>query len=648
MKKIHLVGLGDDREDILKTLMELGVCEISNPEEKVKSHELEKLVSRYNDEIDILKLEHEKLKVEKALDILNKYDKRKKALFDQKKTITIKELNGIWNEKEKLSEITEKILGFNDKLTSLKSDKNKKTNLIDMIEPWSSIDISLDINSTKETTILVGVIPENSNPIDLKNELEETVKYAYCHIVNHDKEQSNVLLIYHHLVEEDVTVILKRYGFLKAMFKDVQGSAKDNIERLKREIQEIDKLCANIGEEISSLCEFVPRIEILYDYFAILIERKMSIKNLLKTEKTFMFFGWVPETVCNNLKEILGKKWDVYIEFNDPEEDEECPVLLDNRGLSEAVEGVTNMYSPPNYKEVDPNAIMAPFFVLFFGLMLSDAGYGVVMFLVSLFILMKFKLEDSMRKFMKLMMFCGIATVFWGALFGGWFGIKALSEKPIWFNPAEDPQELLRWALLFGVIHIFIGIGIRGVNLIKQKKYIDIIFDVFVWYVFFIGFIFIALPYVPKAKPEELTGIVEIGKYMLLGGGIVLLLTQGRAQKGIAMKILSGLASLYDLVGFMSDVLSYSRLLALGLASSVIATIINDMAFMININIVLRIIIITIILIAGHLFNFAINALGAYVHSSRLQYIEFFGKFYKGGGTAFEPLKIKTKYINIQ
>lgn len=655
MKKIHLVGLRKDRDEILKTLMEMGICEISNPDDKVASEDLNEIVFKDHKNAEINEFESEKLKLGKAIELLSKFGNRKNGLFEAKKTLTVKELEKIGQKKKKLWKTVDGILDYNERLVSLKSEKNKKANLISTLKPWISLDIPLDVTSTKETIVLTGVVPDNSNPYNLKEEIEKSFEEVHLDILNSDKEQSYLLLIYHKSVEEEISPILKKYGFLRTTFKDLKGTAKNNIETITKEISEIEKECEKVQTTISSLYENIEELEILYDYLTIQIERKSSVSNMLKTESTFMFYGWVPESTCEKLKSVLLEKWSVYINFIEPDEDEECPILLSNKGIGSTVEGLTEMYSLPDYREIDPNTIMAPFFILFFGLMLSDAGYGLIMSIISLVGIKLLKPDKNMKKFMKLFFFCGLSTMFWGVLFGGLFGIEYISENfALWFNPVNDPQELLKWSLAFGILHVYVGIGVKGVNLFREKKYLDIIFDVLFSYIFFTGFVFFVLPYVPKIDSNSVLSLVEMGKYLMLIGGILLILTQGRKEKKIFAKIIYGLVSIYGVVSFMSDVLSYSRLLALGLATSIIATIINTMLLGvvdISDNIIVKILLIIIIaigLVFAHLFNFVLNALGAYVHSSRLQYIEFFNKFYKGGGTAFEPLKIETKYINIR
>jgi len=286
---------------------------------------------------------------------------------------------------------------------------------------------------------------------------------------------------------------------------------------------------------------------------------------------------------------------------------------------------------------------MAPFFFAFFGMMISDAGYGIVIALLTGLILWKFKPQGMAYKLIKLGFYGGISTIIWGALFGGWFSdiISILTGgkfviRPLWFNPLDDPMRLLLWSFIFGGLHIFVGLGIKGYMLIRDGKVKDAIFDIGFWYIFLLG---IALLFAGGV-------FATIGKYMAIVGAVLLVLTQGRDKKGIISKFFSGVLSLYNSVSYMSDILSYSRLLALGLATGVVGSVINAIGTLFGFNI-FGIIILIVVFTIGHLFNIAINALGAYVHASRLQYVEFFGKFYEGGGRPFNPFRIKTKYTNI-
>lgn len=646
MNKLSLIGLETEKERILENLMKLGVVEINSSTEKMSSDLWKDLVSIDGDNDKIASLDSSLDRISSVINYLETFDNKKKGLFQGKRTISMSDYRLTVQNKDKLWSVVDKILKYDEELSNLKSERNKNSNLILSLNPWQKLTVPLDLTSTKTTSVTIGVVPEIANTDDLKNELKDNVPQSYINVVNSDKDQSYLFLIYLSNLEEDVMRILKQYGFSKVSFKDVEGTANNNINNCNKNILAIDKTIKDIEGKISSFVNYREDLEVLHDYILIERDQEKTRQSLVKTNKVFMLDGWVPQNMADGIREVMEKSTDCYVDIVEPDEGEEVPVLLANNGFSTSVESITKMYSLPNYRELDPNAIMAPFFILFFGLMLSDGGYGIIMSLVSGFILYKYPLEEGMKKFMKLMFFCGLSTILWGALFGGWFGIKGIPY--LWFNPVDKPQKMLSYSLLFGVIHIYVGIGVRGINLIRKRKYMDVVYDVVFWYIFFTGFVFFTLPYVPEINPQQVASLVEVGKYLLIGGGVLLILSQGREQKNILMKLLNGVTSLYDLIGFMSDVLSYSRLLALGLATSVIASIVNDMGAMSGLDNILKILMFIAVLAVGHTFNFAINALGAYVHSSRLQYIEFFGKFYKGGGTAFEPFKVNTKYINLK
>ncbi len=420
-------------------------------------------------------------------------------------------------------------------------------------------------------------------------------------------------------------------------------------------IKQFDKQLALLFSEREQTIESIKEmsadrksLEVLYDALNMEKGRLEANGNVLKTKRIFYSTGWVPKELADPVKTELEKEYFVSVTITEPEEDEEFPVLLENKGIAHAGEPVSQMYSLPNSHEIDPNTVMTPFFIIFFGIMLGDGGYGIILSLGTALILWKFQLAENTRKFMKLLFYCGISTIFWGAMFGGWFGISALVPYALWFDMVARPELMLSWSFLFGVIHILAGFGMKAANLIRRGKYIDALYDVGFWFIFFIGAILLLLPFAPEVNPDKVAPLANIGKIMLVIGGILLVLTQGRDKKNIIGKFLGGLLSTYDLVGLLSDVLSYSRLLALGLATGIIASIVNEMAAMFDLPAVIKAIAAVFILLVGHGINFAINALGAYVHSCRLQYLEFFGKFFEGGGVAFKPLKANTKYITVK
>ena len=310
------------------------------------------------------------------------------------------------------------------------------------------------------------------------------------------------------------------------------------------------------------------------------------------------------------------------------------PVVLKNPGFVEPFEMITDLYSPPGKNDFDPNILVSVFYFIFFGMMISDAGYGIVLTLLGLWALKTLKPKGILKKLMGLITLGGISTVFWGAMFGGWFG-DLFNARPLWMNPLDDPMSLLIVSFVLGIIQIFVGLGAAAYKNIKSGNVLDAVYDQGLWAVLLIGLIMFVYP--------PLGGVAKV---LSIVGAIGLVLTQGRSKPNILGKLSSGILSLYDVTGYLSDVLSYSRILALGLATGVIAMVINTMAKMLGFNII-GYVLMAVALVIGHVFNIAINALGAYVHSSRLQYVEFFGKFYEGGGRTFSPFMVKTKYTNL-
>lgn len=644
MNKITLLGMEYQREELTKTLMDLGIVDIS----EVNMDDYEDVAENPEVSDSLSRIASELIHISSSLDIINKYSPAKKPLFKSRRDVLVSDFYSILNNKEGIWDAVERLHQYEEYLIKLKSEENKLSNLKQWLHPWGDLQIPLEAEGTEKTVFQYGTIPSTTKLDLVKSELIEKVPNSYIQHVNSDKEQHYVFFIVHNENQDECINHLKSFGFNRVTFPNLSGTVSDNIKRLEKEIEQIELEREKTIEQIKSMKDDRDSIEVLHDYLLMERDRLEATGKILTTNRVFLIKGWLPERNAADIKKLLEAKFVVSVEIEAPEDDEEFPVLLENKGIAETGEPVLKMYGLPNSREIDPNTVMAPFFIMFFGLMFSDGGYGLILALVTGFALLKFELEDETRKFAKLLFYCGISTVFWGMMFGGWFGISALVPYAVWFDVVSQPELLLSWSLLFGVIHVYAGFAVKAANLIRDKKYLDALFDVGFIYIFYTGAVFALLPYVPSVNADAVAPLVNIGKYLLIIGGVLLVLTQGRNGKNIISKFLSGVLSLYDVVGFLSDILSYSRLLALGLATSIIASIVNELSVMFDMPIVLKALAAVIILVVGHAVNFAINALGAYVHTCRLQYLEFFGKFYTGGGVAFSPLKINTKYIKLR
>ena len=390
----------------------------------------------------------------------------------------------------------------------------------------------------------------------------------------------------------------------------------------------------------------------------------MLFRSVVQSEKTFIVTGYVPKRSVKKLEESLTSRFDLSFETEDVPEDEEAPVLLSNGHFASAADGITASFGLPAKGEIDPTTIMSACYVFLFGLMLSDAAYGLIVFLACFIAIKKFpRMGENLKKSLRLFMYCGLSTLFWGVLFGGYFGDavniisktffgREVSIPALWFVPLNDPMKMLICSMIFGVIHLFLGLGIKGYMYLKNKDTLGFVCDVVLWYMMLIGLVLILLPTelfgsIAQVQIVFPPAVSMLAKWMAIIGAVGILCMSARTTKNPVLRLALGAYDLYNISGWLSDVLSYSRLLALGLATGVIASVVNQMGSMFGGGPVGAVLFI-IIFCFGHLFNLAINLLGAYVHTCRLQYVEFFGKFYEGGGREFSPFKQNTKYVDIK
>jgi V/A-type H+/Na+-transporting ATPase subunit I len=645
MKRISLIGFEKHQEQILDILMRMGVVEIDNIQNKTSEKEWHELVSRDGEEEKVTELDSYISKVDEAIKNLEKYNNSKKNFLNFKRDLERSDFTNIIYNSDILRDAVDVISKCNERLSQLRSEENQLESLKGSLEPWKGLDIPFEMKGTSVTDIIIGVIPATPHEWkEINDKLLENIPECTVETVNSNRETVYVSIIYHESSRERLSGLLKKHGFTKTVFKDIKGTAAHNINSCDEKILQIQKEREKIEKRISSFKEQKDNLEVFHDYLLMRRDRKKAQSSMIKTNRTFMMEGWVPSNLSENVKKEMEKHWDCIVELHTPNESEEFPVLLDNPTVVKPFELITELYSLPQSRGIDPNILMAPFYFIFFGMMISDAGYGFLIALLSGLALLKFKPSRIFGKLLRLLFLGGISTFAWGVLFGGWFGnITELVTSgnftlpPLWFNPLDDPMRLLIWSLVFGGIHLFTGMAVKAYILIKKGKVLDAVFDIGFWYILLIGLVLMFAG----------GDIAGAGKFMSVLGGILLILTQGRNQKGIIKKFFSGILSLYNVTGYLSDVLSYSRLLALGLATGVIASVINTVGILFGLNII-GILLLIIIFIVGHVFNILINALGAYVHASRLQYVEFFSKFYEGGGKAFKPFKINTNYINLK
>lgn len=662
MQKIAVLGLDRDKKRLMSALMDLGVIELTELKPDTGSEAGENWGTFLAGDVASGEAEQYARKVSeatRALEALNKFGQLKEPLIFTRRRVTPSHMREVERAEEKTGETIGKILALEDGIKAANDHINKAVSDIMMLTPWENFDLELDCVHTRASNITLGVIPKAERKtfdevlagID-KPENKEAFAYADLKQVSEDKEFLYAAMLSGRKETAACISALKNIGFSEVDLSAFSGTVKENLIKLNREKEEAELQAERLKKQIEKEASSKEAIEEYADLYTIFEDRERIREKLLCTKKTFMLEGWIPARMTGTAAEILDGNG-AYYKLREPEEKEDVPVLLENKSFFAPTEAITQMYALPAYRGFDPTSIYALFYIAFFGMMFSDAGYGLLLTIGCGVILKKFDLEGTMYKMIKLFFYCGISTTIWGALFGGFFGDligvfsgtflgKQIAFNAVWFNPLDDPMKLLIFSLILGVIHLFIGMGIQAYMQLKEGRIMDAICDEGVWYVTILGI----AAWLCGSAVLDSAAVSTIGMWVSAAGAVGLLVAGGRGKKGFG-KITGAFANLYNITGWISDILSYARLLALGLATGVIAQVVNTMGTLFGGG-VAGLILFVLIFAVGHAINFAINMLGAFVHSARLQYVEFFGKFYLDGGEPFEPFRRKTKYIRIE
>jgi len=645
MNEFTLFAFQSQKKALLTEIEKFGKVQFINLESE--SEDLS-FLKRDTEDKDLSYLQGEILKIKYSLDYIKKFipkEKGLKALMKGKKSLNFNEIDKSI-EKIDYTALYDKLKKIDESVVSLSNETTKYKNEIDSLSNWTGLDIPFsELGTFRDAITFLGTVPKNcyDSFMDEFNNFKE----AYIEKVGEGRDGFNIVLLYHKILQSEAEELIKKYGINKVNFT-YQDTSANTIKALNEKIEndnnKVLELEANVKEHFGDL----NKLYAVYEYYDLEIMKKESCKNFLKTDEVIALKGWIPEEEKEKLLSLLNRVLDdkYSVQFRVPDSLDNVPVLLKNNFLTEPYEFVTATYSLPSYGEVDPTPILAPFFFIFFGMMFSDAGYGLIILTAATLALKFIPLDDSKKKFMKLLQSGGVSTIIWGVLYGSYFGDAPTlfitgGIKPLWLDAGANPMMVLIVALFMGIVHLFTGLGIKAYELIREKKYFSALFDVGFWYMVLTGCILMLI-----SSSVNIPGLSSVGKYLAIMGAAGLILTQGRSNKGVFAKLAGGLYGLYGITGYIGDILSYSRLLALGLATGLIGSSFNLIIKLLPKG-VIAIVLGTVIFIGGHIFNLLINLLGAYVHTSRLQYLEFFGKFYSGGGKAFKPLKPSNKYINV-
>lgn len=663
MCKINICAMKENRKKILELLQKKGCLEL---QEEIQE---DSVFGRMNTATQISIFERNASLAENALEIMDMYFPEDKSMFSSlegKKQISCDEYDIISQNQQEVMALVNDVLQQKKSIEEKEAAAARCRDEIQALNPWMELDVPMNFQGTKNTGFMTGIISGTYTQELLTSRLEQIKNLpesVYVQVIRADKYQTYVTCVFMKEEQEAVEKALRELGFGRppVMVHHVPAqSIKNRENRISEYHMDIENTKAKIEQESDSR----DTIKKIADYYRVRAQKYKVVGEILQSKHTFFISGYMPKKEVESLQRELEEKFTVAFDIEEPQKDEDVPVLLTNGKVGGAVEGVVTAFGYPNKNEFDPTAITSFFYYFLFGIMLSDAAYGLIMFLACFILVKKFpNMEETMAKTFRMFMYCGLSTLIWGVLFGGYFGnaLTVIGETffdvnivipPLWFEPIVEPMKMLVYCLGFGIIHLFTGLGIKGYMMIKQKDMTGFICDVVFWYVFLIGLIMLLLP---TEMFGSLAGTAIVfpawlnllAKIMAIGGMLGILFMAGRRAKNPVKRLMLGAYSLYDTTSWLSDLLSYSRLLALGLATGVIAQVINTMAAMGGKS-VMGVILFIVIFIFGHTFNMAINLLGAYVHTNRLQFVEFFGKFYEGGGREFKPFKANTKYINVK
>ena len=663
MKRILICGMKKDRKEVLEFLQRAGVVEITTPaadDEIFNSTDMTSSSVQFSRSSDIC---------DDALKVLDEYAPAKGGLMSDYTVIDRKEYDELVAQTDEAMNNAQEIVNLNKLIAEATADIPRLEMQIEVLEPWKNLDLPLDYEGTRQTKTIAGTLAGQVPLADIYRQIGELAPEADAYdveiISSADLAMTCILVIVHKDQAQMVEDALWHMDFSRAPLSSMNPA--EEIVSLKKQIQEDKEQIEKDKQTIIEMAHAREQIRFTSDYYAMRSDKYDALGRLAQTRRTFILSGYVAKRDVPKIEPKLNEM-DLLVEITDPAPDEDVPIKLHNNGFTSPMESVVANYSMPNKREIDPSSVMAIFYYVFFGLMLSDAAYGLIITIACAVCLTKYKnMAAGMKSFLKMFLYCGISTTIWGFLFGGFCGdavnviATTFFNRPdmkfpaLWFEPVASPMKLLVYAFVFGIIHLFVGLGIQAYEMIRDGDIKGAIFDVGFWYML-VGGLIVAVMTVPMLMQDmfQLSFILplsvrKVALIIAAIGAVGIVFTAGRDSKNWVKRIMKGLYGVYGVSGYLSDILSYSRLLALGLATGVIATVFNAMAGMVAKGKgVVGVILFIIIFVIGHAMNLAINALGAYVHTNRLQYVEFFGKFYEGGGRQIDPLTENTKYYRVK
>jgi len=637
MKKLRIIALRAQRDELMRELMRLGCVQVV-PDEELAS-DPEAAAQLRPERVDLPRLKTEQSRLDAALRVLDQYAPQKKKLLSARPEVAESEfLDGEALERDLA--LAEKIVGWDASIRRLTTEESRIRTEIEALEPWKDLDLAVNAVGTKRCAVgLVSAISQ----IDISSvraAAESATEAVELELVSEDEMQRCYLIL---ALKEDLPAVLdavRAIGCTQVTFPGKTGTAKENIAALNGELERLAAEKAELTEKICAQKDSAAALRLSADRMTAEVAKGEAVERLNGTGSVVTLQGWCPAPEEEALRALLDR-FDCAWETTDPAEEEypDVPVKLQNRNFVKPMSLLTEMYSLPAYDGIDPNPLMWPFFVLFYGIMMADMGYGLLMILASVIAVKKMKPKGGTGHLLRLLGMCGVSTFIFGALTGGFFGDMlpqiaqminpntTFTALPSLFTPLSSTIMILVGSLALGVVQIFTGMIVSVVYKCKNGDALGALFEEGAWWCILFGLVLV---------------ILKMGPWLLIAGFVLLAAGQVR-EKGFPSCLTGLFGAIYNgVTGYFGDILSYSRLMALMLAGSVIAMVFNTLGAMTH-----NVIAFFIIAMIGNALNFALNLLGCFVHDLRLQVLEFFNRFYKDGGKPYKPLNIDPQYVEM-
>lgn len=530
----------------------------------------------------------------------------------------------------------------------LAGEQEKLHSTEQLLLPWVELPYEMrSVTSTRLVHCFVGLVAKR----DLAKLLDQDV---LCTELFGDDALVPALVCCHESCAKDASAFIKTLDWTDVTFPDMDGKPVDAIRQLGKRQIETERELMKLAEKLETYGSSVEALQDAVDAAMIRRDRLEAMGELGNTDSVFVLDGWVRSDEVDKAKSAVESVTDsFYFDVRDPKPDEQPPVVLLNKKGQRPFEAVNNLYALPDYRGIDAVPMMAPWYVLLFGMMLSDFGYGLLLLIGSLVFLKLKKPTGMMKGITQVLVWGGASTMLWSVLIGTCFGLEfndilGTTCFPLIMSPLDNPLAMLGICFGLGIIHMLYGVCIKIKMCLDLGDWRTAVYDNLSWIFIIIGLLVYASPMLITALPSWVS---KVGIGMALLGALLIVVFKGRDKKNILSRGVSGLAGLYNITSWLSDVLSYARLFALGVATGIIAQVFNQICSMLmggsGVGGVIGFILGCVLLVFLHIFNLGINALGSFVHCARLQYVEFYGKFYEAGGKEFRPLGYNPKYTVI-